>query len=133
MNAALELQKAMHAALAGHAGLVVRLGGARIHDSTPARVEFPYVAFGRLSATDHSTATETGAEALMTLNVWSRAKGKREALEIAALVREALEDAPLALAAGHLVLIRVETLEVRFDPAADAHHGALRLRAIIEN
>lgn len=132
MNAALELQKAVFAALSGDAALVTRLGGARIHDRTPARAEFPYVTLGRMSATDHSTASERADEALMTLNVWSQAKGKREVLEIAELVRAALDDAPLALAAGRLTLIRFEALDVRYDAAADAQQGAMRFRAIIE-
>lgn len=132
MQSALEPQKAVHAALAGDAALIARLGGARIHDHAPAHVDFPYVTFGRFSLADHSTSTEAGEEHLLTLHVWSQARGKREVFEIADCVRRALDDRPLALAGPILALIRFEALDVRYDESADAHRGALRFRALTE-
>lgn len=132
MQSALELQKAVHAALVAHAPLTTRLGGAKIHDVAPARLAFPYVTFGRFSIADHSTSTESGEEHLFTVNVWSQAKGKREALEIAGLIRTALENAPLAPAGQNLALLRFEAFDLRFDPGADIHHGAMRFRAVTE-
>ncbi|MBK8458431.1 MAG: DUF3168 domain-containing protein [Phyllobacteriaceae bacterium] len=132
MRSALELQKTVHAALLGHAPLVARLGGSRVHDHAPARLDFPYLTLGRVSIADHSTSTETGEEFLLTVNVWSQAKGKRETYEIAALARAALDDAPLAVAGQSLSMFRFEALEVRFDASAGVHHGALRFRAVTE-
>jgi hypothetical protein len=132
MQSALELQKAVFAALAGDPALVARLGAGKIHDHAPARLACPYVTFGRFTLSDHSTATESGEQHLMTLHVWSEAGGKREVFEIADLVRRVLDDRSLAVTGQHLALIRFETMEVRFDASASVHHGALRFRAVTE-
>lgn len=132
MQSALELQKAVFATLAGDPALVARLGTGRIHDHAPAQLAFPNVTFGRFTLTDHSTSTEGGDEHLMTIHVWSEAGGKREVFEIADLVRRVLDDRPLSVSGQHLVFLRFEAMEVRFDASAGVHHGALRFRAVTE-
>ena len=86
MSSAAELQKAIFEALGANAALTA-LVGARIFDHAPANVAFPYITFGRTSVYDWSTGTESGAEQLFTLHVWSKAKGKKEVLEIMELAR----------------------------------------------
>ena len=132
MNSAAELQKAIFEALAADAGLTTALGGPRIHDHAPANVAFPYVTFGRTSVYDWSTGTESGTEQLFTLHVWSKAKGKKEALEIMELARATLHDAALELEGHKLVNLRLEFSEARYDDRNEAHHGLLRFRAVVE-
>lgn len=129
---ALELQKAIHAALSGDAALSGRLGGAKIFDATPAGVAFPYLSFGRTSIYDWSTGTESGTEQLFTVHVWSKARGKTETLEIMENVRQLLDDASLGMAAHQLVNLRLEFAEVRYDADLSLHHGMLRFRALTE-
>ena len=130
--AAIELQKAIFAALAGDAGLVAALGGQRIHDHAPAHAPFPYVTFGRSSCYDWSTASEDGAEHVFTLHVWSKAKGKSQAAAIMALIRARLHDAGLSLSGHVLVNLREEFAEIRFDDDHDVYHGTIQLRAVTE-
>ena len=130
---AAEVQKAIYAALAGDAALVAKLGGARVYDHTPADVPFPYITFGRTSVYDWSTGTESGTEQLLTLHVWSKTRGKKETLDIMECVRAALDRAPLDLDAHHLVDLRLEYSEARYDEDVDIHHGLLRFRAMIED
>ena len=80
--AAADLQKALFSALTGDAALVSALGGAKVFDHAPAHAAFPYVTFGRTSVYDWSTGTESGAEQLLTLHVWSKARGRKETLDI---------------------------------------------------
>ena len=129
---ALELQKAVFDTLAGDAALTAALGGARIHDHAPANVAFPYMTFGRTSIYDWSTGTETGTEQLFTLHVWSKAKGKKEALELMELARARLEAGGLTLAGQTLVNLTFEFAEVRYDEDLAVHHGLLRFRAVTE-
>jgi len=129
---AAELQKAIFEALDGDAALTLALGGQRVFDHAPANVAFPYVTFGRTSIYDWSTGTESGIEQLFTLHVWSKAKGKQEALRIMDLVQARLAQAPLELADHHLVNLRQEFSEVRYDEDQTVHHGLLRYRAVIE-
>jgi hypothetical protein len=129
---AIELQKAVFAALGTDAGLIAALGGERIHDHAPANVAFPYITFGRTSAYDWATGTEDGNEHLFTLHVWSKAKGKAETLAIMELARRALHDRDLALEGHRLVNLRAEFEEARYDEDLAVHHGLLRFRAVTE-
>jgi hypothetical protein len=130
---AAELQRAIFAALSGSTDLVAALGsGERIFDHAPANLAFPYVTFGRTSIYDWSTGTESGTEQLFTLHVWSKAKGKREAIEIMDASRAVLHDQALPLDGHALVNLRLEYSEVRFDDDQSVYHGLLRFRAVTE-
>lgn len=132
MAAALELQKAVFAALAGNVTLTGLLGGARIYDHAPANVPFPYVTFGRATLHDWGTATEDGCEHLFSIHVWSRAKGRSEAVTIMDAIQEILHDGALTLAGHYLINLRRETYEMRFDDDHRVHHGTLQFRAVTE-
>ena len=129
---AAELQEAIFAALGADAALIAALGGARIYTEPPKHVASPYVTFGRTSVYDWSTGTEKGTEQLFTLHIWSKAKGNKEALEIMEMARWVLEDKSLPLDTHHLVNLRLEFAEVRFDEDQAVHHGLLRFRAVTE-
>lgn len=132
-SAAAELQKALFALLAADATLTALLGGpAKIFDHVPAPAAFPYVTFGRTSLFDWSTATERGAEHLLTLHVWSTGRGRSEALAILERLAALLDDAALTLAGHRLVALRLESSEARYDADIAAHHGQLHLRALTE-
>lgn len=127
---AVELQKAVFEALKGNAELAGEIGG-RVLDHAPANVEFPYVTFGSTSIYDWDTATESGTEHLFTLHIWSKAKGKKEALAIMDLAEQAL-GAAVSLEHHHLVNLRLEFAEARYDEDLSVYHGLLRFRAVIE-
>lgn len=131
-SATLDLQQAVFEALKGSGALVGALGGAKFHDLTPANQRFPYVTFGRTTAYDWSTGTETGSEHFFTLHVWSKHKGRKEALELMELVRQALHDRELTLPGHQLVNLRLESSEMRFDEDLRIYDGAMRFRAVVE-
>lgn len=132
MIAANELQKAIFDTLKGDAGLIGLLGGAKIYDRAPANVVFPYITFGRTSIYDWSTGTESGTEQLITLHIWSKAKGKKETLDIMERAKALLHDQPLAFETQALVNCRLEFAEARHDDDLDVYHGLLRFRAVSE-
>jgi len=129
---AAELQKAVFEALAANAAVTALLGGGKIYDHAPANVAFPYLTFGGTGIFDWSTGTESGTEQLFTLHVWSKAKGKKETLAIMEAVRALLDDGSLELDAHHLVNMRLEFAEARYDEDLSVHHGLLRFRAVTE-
>ncbi|MHA6685167.1 DUF3168 domain-containing protein [Mesorhizobium sp. A556] len=129
---AADLQKALFEALADDAALSAALGGAKIFDHAPADVRFPYVTFGKTSIYDWSTSTETGTEQLLTLHIWSKARGRKETLDLMQIVKARLDDATLGLGAHHLVNLCFETGEASYDSDLSVHHGLLRFRAVIE-
>jgi len=131
-SAANELQKAVFARLSAEAALTALLDGAKIYDHAPANVAFPYITFGHTSLYDWSTATESGTEQLFTLHVWSKAKGKKEALDIMAVAERLLHDVALPLDGHALVNCRLEFSEARYDDDLAVYHGLLRFRAVTE-
>jgi len=131
-SSALELQKAVFAVLASDPALTGLLGDNAIHDHAPAHIAFPYVTFGRTSGFDWSTGTEAGNEHLFTLHIWSKAKGKTQALEIVDAVHRVLHDAELTMTGHRLVNLREEYQEVRYDEDQAVHHGIVRYRAVTE-
>ncbi len=93
-RAALDLRRRVMAALGQSGELAVALGGpGRILDRAPA-LAAPFILFGTLEVRDYSTATEAGEEHLLALDIWTAADQPAKAMELAALVREALS--PLA-------------------------------------
>jgi hypothetical protein len=129
---AAELQKAVLDALVGDAALTALIGGPNVFDHTPAHVAFPYITFGRTSIYDWSTGTESGSEQLFTLHIWSKARGKKETLAIMEAAKALLDDAALSLDQHHLVNMRLEFAEARYDDDLSVHHGLLRFRAVTE-
>lgn len=131
-SAAAELQTAIYQALTADNALLAELGGPHIYDQAPATVSFPYITFGRTSVYDWSTGAESGTEQLFTLHIWSKARGKKEVLEIMELARLRLDNAALPLDGHHLVNLRLEFAEARYDDDLAVHHGLLRFRAVTE-
>ncbi len=131
-SASWALQQAIFAALTADTGLTSLLGGNRVYDDVPARAEFPYVTFALTNERDWGTGSEDGSEHLLTLHVWSRGSGRRQAHEIMGALRRVLHDAALTLTGYRLVNLRHEFSETRRDPDGETYHGITRYRAVTE-
>lgn len=132
MHSAVSLRAAIHGALAADAPLVALLGGAKIYDEPPRDAALPYVTLGEDVVADASTATEAGDEHTLTLHVWSRQGGHREAHLITGAVLEALADAPLVLEGHRLANLRFVVADIRRGSDGRTYHGIVRLRALTE-
>jgi len=128
---ALALQQAVVAALIADAAVGALIGD-RIYDAPPRDAVFPYATVGDTRVADLSTATEAGAEHRLTLNVWSRERGKRQCYEILEAIEAALHDAPLALDDHALVNLRFEFAEVGRERDGITYRGQARFRAVTE-
>src|SRR3972149_3086207 len=123
---AVSLRAAIRDALAADMPLVTMLGGAKIYDEPPRDAALPYVTLGEDVIADASTATEPGDEHALTLHVWSRQGGHREAHIIAGALLEALVDAPLSLDGHRLANLRFIVADVRRE-GDRTYHGIVRL------
>ena len=132
MNSAISLRAAIHDALKTDAPLVALLGGEKIYDEPPRDAAMPYVTLGEDVIADHSTSTEAGEEHSLTLHVWSRQGGHKEAHLIAGAALEALSQAPLSPNGHHLANLRLIVADVRREADGRTYHGIVRLRALTE-
>ncbi len=130
-NPGWDLQKAVRDTLLADAALDALIGG-RIHDAAPQDAAFPYAIIGETRMNDWSTGTEDGTEHLLTLNVWSRHEGKREAYAIADAIRNALDDASLTLEDNRLVNLTHQYSDLRRDGDGRTWRAVLRFRAVTE-
>jgi hypothetical protein len=131
-SAAIALQQAIFAKLTSDAATTAALGGTRIYDDVPARAEFPFMTFGQSTERDWSTGTDQGYEHLITLHVWSRARGRKEAQSVIAAARDALHDQDLTLDGHRLINLSHEYSEARRDNDGETFHGISRFRAVTE-
>jgi hypothetical protein len=135
-SASLALQQSIFAALTADAALTTLLGGTRIYDDVPQGTQLPYLTLGQSTERDWSTGgdpdTETGSEHILTLHVWSDARGKKQAHDIIGAVRAVLHDQPLTLTGHRLVNIRHEFSEARRNSDGETIHGLARFRAVTE-
>jgi hypothetical protein len=131
MSPALALQKAMRAALLAHAPLTAIIG-TKLFDAAPQGTAPPYVVFERIETRDWSTKDQRGFEHMVTIHVWSKREGKREAYEIIAATDAALDNQALELDGHHLVSLSTIFWTALHTPDGQFHHGIMRLRATTE-
>ena len=131
-SASFALQTAIFSKLTADAGVVAVLGGQRVYDDVPVRSEFPYMTFGQTVERDWSTGSEPGHEHTITLHVWSRARGRKEADAVMAAAQAALHDSGLTMSGHRLINLRHEFSDARREPDGESFHGISRYRAVTE-
>jgi hypothetical protein len=131
-NGATALRAAIHDALIADGALAALLGGPKVYDEVPQGAQFPYVKLGEARMTDRPAGNEQGLEYQLTLHVWSRQGGHREAHAIAGALLQALDAAPLALPGHHLVNLRFALADIRREPDGRTYHALVRFRAVTE-
>ncbi|MBX9759146.1 MAG: DUF3168 domain-containing protein [Beijerinckiaceae bacterium] len=126
------LRKSIRDQLVASPQLLARLGGPHVYDEAPRGKAAPYIVFTQGEMRDWSTMTETGAEHLIVLEVWSQKPGAREALEIAGLVADLLHEAALPMATARCVHARISSVETLRQNANRFVRARIRLRALVE-
>lgn len=131
-HAALALQEAMYNAMMASDGLVASLGGQQIYDDVPAKKHPPYIVFGAATHSDWSAGDDEGLEHFITINVWSKQNGRKQALEIAEAVTQSFRDLPKALTDHCLVNFTHEFTEVTHEQETGFFLAQLNFRAVTE-
>ena len=131
-SASWALQQSIYQAVTTDVDLTGLMGTPRLYDDVPQGADFPYLTLGQSTVRDWSTGTDAGEEHVLTLHVWSRARGRGETHEIMGALRTALNDRVLPLSGHRLVNLRHELSEARRDPDGETYHGIVRLRAVTE-
>jgi hypothetical protein len=131
-TAAAALRAAIHDALNADGALTALLGGEKVYDEPPKAAAFPYVTLGEARVANFAAGDDPGEEHQLTLHVWSRQGGHREAHLVTGAVMQALDDAPLSLGAHRLVNLRFALADVRRETDGRTYHALVRFRAVTE-
>ena len=131
MSAELALQGAIVAKLKAAAPVNTALSG-RILDRVNLGQVCPYLHLRSFQSVDDGADCVDGLELFADLDVWSDAVGKPEASRIAGLVRDALHEQPLSLAAPwHLIEIAHRDTNID-DADGTLVRARLSFRALVE-
>lgn len=131
MSAANALLQAIFARLTGDAALVALNPGGIVDRLLP-RAVLPCIVIGDLESRDYSTATEKAEEHFLSLQIWSDANGRKGAGEIAARVKNLLDDAALSIAGVSLVNLQLLSIRSRREAKTRNFVAEMRFRAVTE-
>lgn len=133
VNAQWALQTALLARLNEDPNLGAVLGSpVRLYDDIPDQPQFPFVTFDRANASPVNAEHAGALEHILTLKVWSRYGGRREALAGLHALRNAIDDAAFTLDGHQLVNIHTTFSDVFRVRTSRIFEAILNLRAVTE-
>ena len=126
------LRKAIRTHLLADAPLAAALSGDKVYDEAPRNADPPYVLFVDSQLRDWSADSSRGAEQFLTIAILTTARGLSGALDIAQMIVDLLDDAPLTLEDHALINLRFQSMETRREQSGRFARVAMRLRATTE-
>ena len=132
------IQQTIYNALIGDGLLMAAVTGVYDHVPQPgdaeSPAEFPYITIGGDAVQPWDTDSSLGAEGRITVNVWSRQRGRKECKAILDLVRAVLHYKNLTVTGGGaFVFCLLEYAETFRDPDGLTVHGVSRYRIVLDN
>ncbi|MFG2683163.1 DUF3168 domain-containing protein [Streptomyces sp. NPDC048392] len=126
------VQEALYGALTGDATLMALISG--VYDFVPETAPFPYIKIGEATEVPDNSHGHFGRQTVVTLHVWTRARGHSKGQEIGARVTALLDHQPLTVEGQHHVVTRFEFSQTLTDPEppGDIRHLVLRYRVVTE-
>lgn len=107
------LLSAIYTRLSSDGDLTGLIGTNGISDRLLPRPKLPGITFGECTSRDYSTDATSGAEHLLTIEIWSDAQGRKELNAIAERVRMLLHDAQLEPDDAVLVNLQHRSTRIR--------------------
>lgn len=104
----------------------------RIYDRVPESASFPYVTVGEGDTVGDDNSCADASECNVQAHVWSRAVGKVEAKQIAALVRARLKS-KFTLAGFQVTVVEYVTTRYLDDPDGITTHAVCEFRYLIDH
>ena len=127
-------QQALYNALAANGTVQSLLGSPpRLYDHVPPGVVFPYMVFGAISVHPFDTKTETGFEHIITLDIWSRYRGSKEAKDIVQAAYDALHHTTLFVSSAVFLLSEFHSADLALDHDGITYHAVTRFSIITQS
>lgn len=134
MSFELAAQQAIFTRLDGQIG-----AGVTVYDDVPMLpsgqplANFPYVVIGNDTFLSWDNDDRTGAEMTITLHIWSRAAGMKEAKTIAGAIYDRLHRQTFTVADCQFIDCLCEFSEFMTDPDGETRHGIVRYRLTVQS
>jgi len=130
MTAVYEVQKAMKTLLTADSTLSAIIVG--VYDSVPTNSDFPYLVFSDSTNTANNLFGHNVRDLTMTIHIFSRYEGFKEAYQIQDRLEAVLDHATLSLNTLHAVYCEYEFSTSLRDPDGITLHVPVRFRLKIE-
>lgn len=106
--------------------------GAGVYDFVDEPATHPYVVIGEAVESPDNAHDQFGRSVLVTVHVWTKARGHAEGLRIAGRLTVLLDHQPLTIAGHKHVVTRHELTQPLRDPDPQIRHVVCRFRVITE-
>ena len=128
-----ELQKTIFTTLNSD-NTITSTFSATVHDHVPQGTSFPYIVIGEETMTDESsTKTLDFNNFTLTIHIFSRNRGRKEAKQIMARIYELLHNQNLSVTGASHINTRFEFSDVIKENDGLTYHGVQRFRTILHD
>ena len=128
-----ELQKTIFTTLNSDSTITSTFS-ATVHDHVPQGTSFPYIVIGEETMTDESSAkTLDFNNFTLTIHIFSRNRGRKEAKQIMARIHELLHNQNLSVTGANHINTRFEFSDVIKENDGLTYHGVQRFRTILHD
>jgi len=132
-DALFNAQSAVFTALAASGSIQSLIGSPpRLYDHVPPGAVFPYMAFGAIHVQPYDTKSEIGFEQIITLNIWSRYRGSKEAKDILQAAYDALHRAALSVSNEVFLSCEFHSADLALMDDGITYHAAARFSLITQ-
>ncbi|MGB9154209.1 MAG: DUF3168 domain-containing protein [Alphaproteobacteria bacterium] len=133
-DALFSVQEAVIAALDASAEVQAVLGSTpALYDHVPPGAVFPYVVYGPSHIVPYDTKTEIGFEQIVTLTIWSRYRGGKEARDIFQALYDTLHRASLTVSGQVFLSCEFHSADFALDSDGLTTHAAARFSIITQS
>jgi hypothetical protein len=130
MLASLAIQSALYTTLATDSTLLTL--GSGVYDALPADMPFPYVVIGQDTETPWNGLTKIGRAITVTIHIFSRQNGMKEAKQIADRIITLIERQTLTANGITTVSSVLDLSQFFMDPDGLTRHGVVRFRFLAQ-
>jgi uncharacterized protein DUF3168 len=133
-DALFAVQQAVFNALTSSGEITALLGSPpRLYDHVPPGAVFPYVVFGASAAKPHDDLDRTGFDQTVTLDIWSRYRGSKEAKDIAQAAYDTLHRANLSVSGEIFIDCEFADVAIAIEPDGLTTRAEVRFTVTVQS
>lgn len=133
-DALFAVQQAIVQTVTANAEIQALLGSTLpLYDHVPPGAALPYIAFGPAHITPYDTKTEIGFEHIVTLDIWSRYRGGKEARDIFQALYDALHRTVLTVTGQVFLSCEFHSADLSLDSDGLTTHAAARFSIVTQS
>ncbi len=125
------VQKAIYEKLTASSSLMSSVSG--IFDYVPEDTAFPFIIIGDVKATDLSNLAKGGIEHRISVNIFSREGGKKQAASIMGILEGLLHNSSISVSGQTCVAMEFISNSIELENDGWTYRGVIDLRVILYN